>query len=90
MKSVKCSGFIIRYEGDRSVGMFPAEWTVSGDFEFETESELNAFKEELAGVWESVSDTPLYVESYEERNERIRQEDSMFQEPPHLVGVYKK
>ena len=89
MKTVKCSGFIIRYEGDRSVGMFPAEWTVSGDFEFETESELNTFKQELAGTWELISDTPLFVETYEERNERIRQEEGLFEVPQHLSGQYR-
>lgn len=89
MKGIKCSGFIIRYQGDRSVGMFPAEWTVSGDFEFETENEFNAFKKELAGTWESISDTPLLVETYEERNERIRQEESLFEVPQHLSGQYR-
>lgn len=74
MKQIECTGFIVHYDGDSTVGMFPQYWTLKGNFLFDDEGELNQFKEKICEAFEYCSDTPLWVESLEERSEKINAE----------------
>lgn len=67
-------GFVIEFFGDESVGIFPQQWEISGDFEFEYETDFIEFKELIAQAFELCSDTPIHVESKEDRAKRIKQE----------------
>jgi len=66
-----CSGFIINFYGDRSVGIFDQEWTINGEFHFESKDDIETFKKKIIEAFEYASDTPLGIESIEERMERI-------------------
>ena len=70
----KSKGFYINFTGDESVGILPAQWQITGDFEFENENELNQFKQKLKEAWEYCSDTPIGVETFEERQIEIKKQ----------------
>jgi len=74
---VRSAGFYVIFSGDESVGIFSAEWKIEGDFEFDSREDFDAFKNKLAEAWEYTSDTPIGVESFEERHERIKVEDKL-------------
>lgn len=71
----RSAGFYVVFSGDESVGIFPVEWKIEGDFEFECQEDFETFKCKLAEAWEYASDTPIGIESFEERIERIKKED---------------
>lgn len=58
--------FVVKFNGDPSVGIFPAEWKITGDFYFEFQEELEAFRIKLREAWEYYSDTPIYIMTDEE------------------------
>lgn len=68
------TGFFITFHGDKSVGIQNNEWAISGDFWLDDET-LKGFKGCLIASFELVSDTPLSVETFEERGERIKKEN---------------
>lgn len=68
--SINVSGFYIIFRGAPSVGIFPSEWKISGDFSFDSETDMDRFKSDLINTWEQVSDTPVYVLSFEEVDKR--------------------
>lgn len=74
---IEVKGFYIMYAGDETVGMFSKEWTIDEWFCFETKEDLKAFKEKLLEAWEYCSDTPLYIETFEEREEAYRKYDEI-------------
>lgn len=76
LSPVKSKGFIISYFGDESVGIFPQQWQISGDFTFDSEAEFSGFKFKISQSFEFCSDTPILVESIEERHTRINKEVS--------------
>ena len=67
-------GFYVNFYGDPSVGIFNAEWKITGEFFFENEEEFEMFKNKLKETWEYCHDTPIGVETFEERKERIKKE----------------
>lgn len=71
---IRCAGFLVQFSGDRSVGIFDQEWTISGDFEFHSAADFEAFKQKISEAFEYCSDTPIGVESLEERSVRINAE----------------
>lgn len=73
MKEIEVTGFYINYDGDPSVGIFPQEWEITGGFIFNCEEDLKRFKDEILSVFELCSDTPLFIETFEERKERLKQ-----------------
>lgn len=75
---INSDGFYVNFYGDPSVGIFDQEWVINGEFTFENESEFNMFKEMIKSSFEYCSDTPLIVESFEEREERINSENNMY------------
>ena len=87
-------GFRVTYNGDPSVGIFPASWEISGGFSFEDQAELDAFKVKLLEAWEYCSDTPCFVETFEEIEEQIKQEVDLFdieltQEEVDKLNIYQ-
>lgn len=78
MKQIKSIGFIVEFQGDETVGMFSQQWHISGDFEFDSEEEFSGFKFKISQAFEFCSDTPISVESIEERSERINEELAAF------------
>jgi len=83
MSKVNSSGFIVEYSGDESVGMFPQQWQILGGFEFDSEEEFSGFKFKISQAFEFCSDTPISVESLEERSERINDELQAFSGASH-------
>ncbi len=81
MSHIKTTGFIITSPGDESVGLFQQEWQLSGDFEFDYPVDLDVFKRKIAEAFEFCSDTPIFVESVEERSAQINQELQAFSGP---------
>lgn len=75
---IRCAGFLVQFIGDRSVGIFDQEWTISGDFEFHSADDFNSFKQKISEAFEYFSDTPIGVESLEERSARINAEIAAF------------
>lgn len=75
---LKTKGFVITYSGDDTVGMFQQEWQLSGDFNFNDQSDLDVFKRKISEAFEFCSDTPILVESLEERSTRINGELAAF------------
>lgn len=78
MAQIKTTGFVITYPGDDTVGLFQQEWKLSGDFNFDDQAELDEFKLKISHAFELCSDTPIVVESLEERSERINGELAAF------------
>lgn len=68
---IRCSGFLVQFSGDRSVG-------ISGDFEFHSAADFNSFKQKISEAFEYCSDTPIGVESLEERSVRINAEIAVY------------
>lgn len=83
MANIKSTGFIVEFQGDETVGMFSQQWYISGDFEFDSEEEFSGFKFKISQSFEFCSDTPISVESLEERSERINEELSAFTGASH-------
>ena len=80
---MEIKGFYVIDSGDPSVGIFPAQWEITGGFVFEDPAECAIFKEHLREVFELITDRP-YVETFEEREEYLRLEDEQYhkqQEP---------
>ena len=72
--------FLIRYFGDESVGIFPAEWKVTGDFFFEDNAELETFKSKLEEAWAYCSDVPVSIQTDEEIEKQERQYKNLEEE----------
>jgi len=83
MSQINSSGFIVEYSGDESVGMFPQQWQILGCFEFDSEEEFSGFKFKISQAFEFCSDTPISVESLEERSARINDELQAFSGASH-------
>lgn len=77
---IQIKGFYVVFKGDKSVGIFDAEWQIAGGFEFEDEECLSAFKDRIVEAWEYCSDAPVYIETFEEREEWLRKENEMGEE----------
>lgn len=71
-------GFYINStDHDESVGIFPQEWKLEGDFHFEDEESLSDF----AGMILTAFTTHLgqvAIETFEEREEAIRKEQEIY------------
>ena len=74
MAQIKSAGFIVEFQGDETVGIFSQQWHISGDFIFDSEEEFSGFKFKISQSFEFCSDTPIIVESLEERSARINEE----------------
>lgn len=55
-------GFKIKYHGDPTVAIFDKEFTINGDFYFDSIKDLDKFVDQLLSTFELVSDNPLYIE----------------------------
>jgi len=87
--NIRITGFIVRFSGDESAGIFPQEWEVKGDFEFDTLEDLDLFKNKLIEAWEYASDTPISVETFEEIRERdIKSRPKTTEIPENEWGVH--
>ena len=67
----KTSGFIITVHGDPSVGIFNMEFRLEGEFYFENEDELNTYIMGLVDLHVETFDSPVTIETFEERNREI-------------------
>ena len=85
MAHIKSTGFIVEFQGDETVGIFSRKWHISGGFMFESEEEFSGFKFKISQAFEFCSDTPISVESLEERSERINEELAAFPGAFHSV-----
>lgn len=79
----KSKGFLVEYQGDETVGIFPQQWQILGDFTFDSEAEFSGFKFKISQAFEFCSDTPISVESIEERSARINEELAAFHGAHH-------
>lgn len=77
---IQTKGFYINYSGDMSVGMFPVQWVVEGEFFFDSPEEMEEFKIKLRETWEYCSDTPIGVETFEERTERLNKQEEQLKQ----------
>lgn len=77
---IETKGFIITSHGDSTVGIQTAIWELTGGFFFNDEEELNDFKEALKDAFEYQSDTRVSVETYEERQAEIDEENKFINE----------
>lgn len=74
---IKTKSFRIVSPGDPSVGIFSAEWELTGDFIFEEPFELEEFRTKLKEAFEYVADD-CYIETFEERQKYLEEENRMF------------
>lgn len=79
-ESIFCSGFVIESIGDESVGIFRQEWVLKGDFEFESKSDFESFKEKLNNLFEYCGEPSTNVYSLEELNEMAKYENDSFED----------
>ncbi len=79
-KPLSIDGFYVVFSGDQSVGIPDVEWKITGGFEFQDSDELGTFKEKLLSAWEYASDTPIFIESFEDRRIQEEKEDSCLNE----------
>jgi hypothetical protein len=66
MKIMKISGFYITAPGDPSVGIFPANWKIDGDFYFDNQEELEEFRKELNELFTNHCGEGVIVDTFEE------------------------
>ncbi len=52
-KMIEIKGFYITEPGDPSVGIYPSMWKLEGNFIFENEGEIEAFKADLQKTFEN-------------------------------------
>lgn len=76
---IETKGFYIHFDGDMSVGIFPCTWKIEGYFSFDTEEDLKVFKDKLTEAWEYCSDTPTWIETFEEHESELKRESEMFE-----------
>ena len=69
---MKIQGFEIIEPGDPSVGIFPLQWHLTGDFDFENEDELTDFKGRLANMFEFLAGEKVYVSTHEELDAQFK------------------
>jgi len=60
-KPITVKSFTIYYGNDPSVGVFPSSYKLEGDFIFENEEELKAFKRAILGAYEWVETNIGYI-----------------------------
>lgn len=75
---IHVQGFHIVSPGDNSVGIFEANWTLTGDFYFEDKQELEAFRTRLKDVFEFYVADPIGLETFEESDARSEAENKMY------------
>jgi hypothetical protein len=78
MAQITSSGFVVECSGDTPVGIFPQQWQILGDFAFNSEDEFSGFKFKISQAFEFCFDTPISVQSLEERSAQINQELQAF------------
>lgn len=66
LKIMKVAGFYVTAPGDPSVGIFPANWKIDGDFYFDNEEELEEFRKELNEVFTNYCGEGVHVYTFEE------------------------
>ena len=66
MKISKVGGFHLSVPGDPSVGIPDGNWTISGDFYFDNQKELDEFKDKLKLTWEDYCGENCRVLTFEE------------------------
>ncbi len=76
--AIQSKGFIITSPGEEAVGIFEQDWNLTGEFEFDDQGDLAEFKRKISEAFELCSDTPICVESFEERSTRINEELAAF------------
>jgi hypothetical protein len=68
---IETKGFIIGCPGDPSVGIMSSRWEITGGFYFDSKESLEEFREDLKSIWAvNISDENIYVETFEEIEER--------------------
>lgn len=77
---IESKGFEVNFYGDPSVGIFSSTWTISGDFYFENEEELNMFQSKIIEAFEYASDTPISIWTFEEKEAFLREEEKLWKE----------
>ena len=84
---IETKGFIIVSWSDPSVGIFERRWEVRGDYIFDTQEELDDFRESLKQTWEQHVDEISHVISFEEleREEREIKVSFLTEKQKHLV-----
>ena len=58
---MKIEGYTIIDKGDPSVGIFPREFKITGDFGFDTEAEAYEFECKLQEAFEYATDVPKVI-----------------------------
>jgi len=71
MASIKVEGFNITANGDPSVGILSARWELKNGFFFDTIEDLEEFREELSSLFEGYCGEKVYVNTFEEYQQRI-------------------
>lgn len=75
---IELKGFNVHFSGDSSVGIFDADWELTGGFNFDSEEDLEAFKEEILNAFEWVADRPcLGIATFEELEAEAEAEDRL-------------
>jgi len=66
---MKTKGLIIHTDGDNSTGIPPQTFEMSGDFNFNSEVELEEFKSDLKELFEDYFDFPFQTSTFEEQEQ---------------------
>ncbi len=73
-QEIKVECFYIMFKGDPKVGIFDNEWKLSGGFSFQDNVDFTAFKDKISEAFEYCSDTPICIETFEDRTAKIKAE----------------
>lgn len=74
--STEIKGFYISTSGDTSVGIFPANWSLHGEFYFDEPSDLEEFRKALSQLFaDYITGEMTGVQTFEERGEQLKKED---------------
>jgi len=69
---MESKGFTIISRGDRTVGIFPQQWELKGEFQFENITEKLSFMESIRVAFESLADDAMVYDSNDLELERER------------------
>jgi hypothetical protein len=69
-KPMENKGFTIISRGDRTVGIFPQQWEIKGQFQFDNIEDKIAFMEEIRKLFESYADDSMVYDSNDLEIER--------------------
>lgn len=69
---MEINGFTIISRGDRTVGIFPKQWELKGEFHFENINEKISFMELIRAAFETYADDAMVYDSNDLELERER------------------